>query len=300
MAYIKNIDKDEIRSGFLVTTDRKKLWDKELELLLEFDRICKKHKITYVLGGGTLLGAIRHKGFIPWDDDIDVYLSRPDFMRLKEIVPKEISYPYSYEMLDNNRMLDGKHNLIDTTTTAYHIRAELKGQAIGVFIDIFAMEVGLAPNVTYPPEIETLPIVIKDLLLLAIDDNYSEHRAYFNPILTEETIREIEAKPFEERFQVFEQFCLAHYDATDYVQDIALNDGTGRRRRGVFSKEEFFTTVDVEFEGYKFPAPIAYEKVLIENFGDWRKEVRCAANHEGVFIFSTDIPYREFLEKVSD
>lgn len=57
--------KDEIRNGFLVTTDRKKIWSVELDLLMEFDRVCNKYGLMYFANGGTLLGAARHKGFIP-------------------------------------------------------------------------------------------------------------------------------------------------------------------------------------------------------------------------------------------
>ena len=84
-----NFLEGEIRNSFYVESMMKKVWAAQLEVLHEIDRICKKHNITYFADWGTLLGAVRHKGFIPWDDDMDITMKRQDYIKFCEVFPKE-------------------------------------------------------------------------------------------------------------------------------------------------------------------------------------------------------------------
>ena len=68
--------KEEVICNFKVDIARKKLWAVSLDLLFKFDEICRKHQIRYAIAYGTLLGQVRHHGFIPWDDDIDLFMIR--------------------------------------------------------------------------------------------------------------------------------------------------------------------------------------------------------------------------------
>ena len=74
-----------------------------LDLLLEVDRICKKHSIPYWLGSGTLLGAIRHRGFIPWDDDLDIEMLWSDYQRLLEVLPMELPPTMALQCMRTDR-----------------------------------------------------------------------------------------------------------------------------------------------------------------------------------------------------
>ena len=80
----------------------RKLQMAELEILKEFVRLCEAHGLQYYLVGGTLLGAVRHKGFIPWDDDIDVAMPRGDYDRFAQIAPKELDPRYFYQCPDTD------------------------------------------------------------------------------------------------------------------------------------------------------------------------------------------------------
>ena len=90
--------KEEELCGHLVTTQIKKLWSVQLGCLQELKRICEKYDIMFFASGGTLLGAVRHKGFIPWDDDIDVMMFYDDYVRFCEYAPKEIKSPYFFQI----------------------------------------------------------------------------------------------------------------------------------------------------------------------------------------------------------
>ena len=113
-----------------------------LEILLEVDKICKKHDIRYWLSSGTLIGAMRHDGFIPWDDDLDIEMMRSDYLRLMEVLPSELPewlalqndetdpyYFFYYAKVRDRRSRMLEHNNYDRMW-----------QEQGIYIDIFPME----------------------------------------------------------------------------------------------------------------------------------------------------------------
>ena len=118
--------------------DVEEIQKKIFEIFLEFDRVCKKHDIPYTLEGGTLLGAVLHKGFIPWDDDMDIIMLRKDYERFCEIANEELREPFVFETMksrDDYPFLFGK---CYNTNTIYKAKntAHLDIQH-GVFLDIF-------------------------------------------------------------------------------------------------------------------------------------------------------------------
>ena len=113
-----------------------------LDMLVEFDSICKKHNLQYWLDSGTLLGAVRHKGFIPWDDDIDLSMPLEDYRKFKEIAQDELSeniffqtketdseFKFDYMKLRSNR----------AKIVEFHEKDREIGYHQGLFVDIFPM-----------------------------------------------------------------------------------------------------------------------------------------------------------------
>ena len=82
--------------GFYELSDdeRYKLKQCLMEIYQDITFICKKYNLTFMLGGGSALGAVRHKGFIPWDDDLDLMMSREDYNKLIKVFPKEVGDKY--------------------------------------------------------------------------------------------------------------------------------------------------------------------------------------------------------------
>lgn len=142
-----NTETNEVNSENLKPAegDLRKLQMVELAMLKEVVRICEKHHLTYYLSAGTFLGAVRHKGFIPWDDDADVRMPRPDYEKLLEILPGELRAPYTI-----------KHFLYDSSVHRYYLRindprVKLKrthsktGEISNAWLDVFPLD-GMPKN----------------------------------------------------------------------------------------------------------------------------------------------------------
>ena len=135
---------EEVRCNHTVTTQMKEIWAVELDLLAEFQRVCEKYNIRYYASGGTLLGAVRHNGFIPWDDDLDLEMFREDYVKLCEVAPIEFKKPYVFQNeYTESGSLRGFSKLRNSQTTAIYEHEKrdcFNGYDKGIFIDIFPLD----------------------------------------------------------------------------------------------------------------------------------------------------------------
>lgn len=122
-------------------SEQKQLQKKQLEILDEIDRICKKHKIKYYLDAGSLLGAIRHNGFIPWDDDMDIGMTRENYNKFMKIAPKEIRKDLFIQTLDSEENYPHAFSKIRMNHTLLLEKINV-GKDIhqGIFVDIFPID----------------------------------------------------------------------------------------------------------------------------------------------------------------
>ena len=113
----------------------------ELDILKTFIAICDKHHLTYFMLGGTMLGAIRHKGFIPWDDDIDMGLPRADYDRFLQVAEKELKAPLQLHTTQNGKGLYSYYyTRIENTDIQLIKKATINQTQIPVWIDVFPLD----------------------------------------------------------------------------------------------------------------------------------------------------------------
>lgn len=113
----------------------------EYDILKKFDVMCKKHNLEYFAVYGTLLGAVRHKGIIPWDDDIDIAMPRKDYEKLRELVPREFGDGYTFlDATTNPRYPFITGRIMQNGTEFRMLSAKNLPMELGIFLDIFVVE----------------------------------------------------------------------------------------------------------------------------------------------------------------
>ena len=111
-----------------------------LGMMDDFDRLCRKHGLTYFLCGGTALGAMRHGGFIPWDDDVDLAMPRADYDRLAELIEKEYGDRYWVQSIYNNDLYDLPFLKMRKKGTRFLELFEPDPEHAGIFLDVYPLE----------------------------------------------------------------------------------------------------------------------------------------------------------------
>lgn len=127
---------------YISSSELKQIQSIELEMLIEFDKICRKYHIKYSLDGGTLLGAVRHQGFIPWDDDIDVIMRREEYFKFRKACKKDLDQTkfFFQDYLTDSNYRWGYAKLRRKGTEFVRRGQEHLKQHSGIFIDIFVAD----------------------------------------------------------------------------------------------------------------------------------------------------------------
>ena len=291
---------EEVRDGFTVTPDRKKVWAVELDLLAETFRVCDKYGITVFADAGTMLGAVRHKGFIPWDDDIDLVLSRPDYEKLCEVAPKEFKHPYFFQTEETDPGSGRGHAQLRNSETTGILKKEQEVRYTfnqGIFIDFFPYD-----NVPDDPKkraemvykIEELRNKSVSYAKLFYSKNPGVGFRWFVAHALQIAIKIVHAKYDNKYFREMEKAKLACRDEQTLCIANLYRLWNDDPEACVWEKAWYREAIEVPFEFITIKIPAGYNEYLTKTYGEWQKFVVGSSDH-GDIIFDTDRSYKEYL-----
>ncbi len=240
-----------------------------LAYLLEVDRICRKHHIRYFLGGGTLLGAIRHHGFIPWDDDADIMMLREDYNKFLSVVGEELPDGLFLQTSDTDKYCHYPFAKIRINNTIYATQYSKAHTAMhnGMNFDIFAHDKTANSRLGKKLHLQ-FTLLFRSMIFNRWNhrqiDNKHKFQSFFANIL-----KNIFPIPVTEWFQYK---CLRFFEKKKNAR--FLYDGMGRNiYKADFPKYYLDEVMEWDFEGYRFPIPKEYDKYLRYLYGDYNKLV---------------------------
>lgn len=280
----------EERCGYHISAKMKKVWAVELNLLDYFDKLCREHNLRYFICYGSLLGAVRHQGFIPWDDDIDVVMFRDDYEKLNVIAREVAESPYFFQNSYTDTMIWAFAKLRDSRTTAIEFPAFPPEFHQGIFIDIFPLDdvpdgISMKPIVGEMQREIWMSIVEPERLKGLIDRGQ-------RLALEADILLGLLRMPIRERMKMFEDFNVSRFGTSSRVNFLTENF-VGNP---YMLREWFADTVYLPFENRMVPAPAAYESLLSCLYGDYMTPVQIPNMHEGIFL-DPDAPYTQYMKK---
>lgn len=233
----------------------------ELNILDYFDQICRKNGLRYSLAGGTLLGAIRHKGFIPWDDDIDVCMPRSDYERFVRLFREDSRYLLS---CDRGRGIE--YPFVKMMDRRISVKQDKIKEAPYCCIDVFPID-------GFPAEDQEASALIKkakfyrSVCAYAMLNDYKVYEGKRSPFVF--YIGRLFSCLYTRRRALYNLLKLAQkysFDSSEFVGCVVWGlYGIGER----MLKSEFEKFVDVEFEGHTFKAMSCWDSYLTGIYGDY-------------------------------
>ena len=292
----------EVRNGYYIAPAMKQGWAVMMDLLMELDRVCRKYNIRYFIAEGTILGAVRHGGFIPWDDDIDCCITRSEYNKLCKVAPKAFKHPYFFQTEYNDPGSIRGHAQLRNSLTTGMLKNEIPYKYKfnqGLFIDIFVLDhvtddealfeqqkakctklrdrFYRAAHLTtryYPidnPVKNAGKTLVHTLLEGPLKKVYNETRYY---------------RAYEKEWQRYNK------EETRYMSFLAYSNGHKRN----FRRSTCFDDVAyLDFEFLKVPAPSGYIDYLDDAYGNWHEFVLNGQIHSGIFM-DCDHPYTDYIE----
>lgn len=293
---------EEERDGFLIPEMMKRAWATQMYVLSEYDRVCKKYNLTYYALAGTMLGAVRHGGYIPWDDDIDIGMMREDYMTFLSVAKKELPQEFViHSFYTPERASSPISCIMNRTDIGYNsLTDKYFGFPYKTGLDLFPLD-----YVPADPEEEN---ILHGLYGLVYDtaleyDSWSVSGELEEKItlIEELTGCSINRKDEDIRQQLW---IISEGIATMYRREEAkglawigylVSDSYERW----FPLECFSDVIYMPFEHIQVPVPVGYDTYLHKVYGDYMTPAKIGSLHEYPFYKKQEKLLKEALNNQS-
>lgn len=242
------------------------LKDVILHTLLRFDEFCREHNIKYSIAYGTALGAVRHEGFIPWDDDVDVIMLRPEYEKFEKAWISYIQnhtdrYTLWPEMDETNYFMAFCAKFFDTKTDLYERFTEKKVVKYGVYIDIFVLDHIPVDNKEQIRVFEQIRFYWKWI------QHFQRHFTKWNAFVRKYSI------PLPSLDMICTRLMnLKNKYNTQKTSLVSLTQDykhVTKENKSIYQYNWFDEYIDIDFEGHKLPIIAAYNEMLHTTYGDY-------------------------------
>ena len=291
-----NLDK-EIICDYEVSARMKRIWAMELDMVEKFVTACRKNGLEYMIMGGTLLGAVRHKGFIPWDNDIDILMPRKDFNRLLEIGPKLFDRPLFFQtpVTEESRFFSTYVKIRNENGTAGTREDYESGINCGMFIDIFCLDEipdSLWLRKLYFRRLNEISKMQRFALGKTLDGGFANNIKHS---LQRFVYRFCYHRPDTASLFMIYQKAAGKYAGKNCRQ--VAHQAFGYQDNFIWDKKDWEDHISLEFEDMRLDAPKGYDAILRHQYGDYLKLPEDKSTHD-YLDFDPDVSYKEYFRKI--
>lgn len=286
----------ETRDDFYVEPMMKCAWAAQLEVLAVIEEICNKYGLHYFAAWGTLLGAVRHKGFIPWDDDMDICMLREDYDRFVAVARKELPEEYHLHSVDTSlNWTQFFARVINAQSIDYGSQRlqQFHGCPYIVGIDIFPLD-----TIPEDPQLEDT-FTAYFAALYQTGANYKQMSSDIDEIIPD--LENLYHMKIDRDADVRKQLLKSAQTVAKSYQTSGspfITDLSSHISDKIFLRKEWYRDcIFLPFEYFELPAPIEYDAVLKTLYGDYMTPIRDTAAHDYPFYKKQQEVFKQWLVK---